>query len=108
MIVGLNHIAIAVPDFEEAIERFLLDFGLNFKGTEDVVSAKTKTAFFPIEGTQIELIHPLNSESPVQKFLDKLQMAHLSKQQDIEVLQAKANMMEVVQVQVQPEDKQME
>ena len=48
MIVGLNHIAIAVPDFEEAIERFLLDFGLNFKGTEDVVSAKTKTAFFPI------------------------------------------------------------
>ena len=71
MIVGLNHIAIAVPDFEEAIERFLLDFGLNFKGTEDVVSAKTKTAFFPIEGTQIELIHPLSAESPVQKFLDK-------------------------------------
>lgn len=68
MIVGLNHIAIAVPDFEEAIERFLLDFGLNFKGTEDVVSAKTKTAFFPIEGTQIELIHPLSEDSPVQKF----------------------------------------
>jgi len=71
MIVGLNHIAIAVPDFEEAIERFLLDFSLNFKGTEDVVAAKTKTAFFPIEGTQIELIHPLNSESPVQRFLEK-------------------------------------
>ena len=30
MIVGLNHIAIAVPDFEQAIERFLLDFGLNY------------------------------------------------------------------------------
>ena len=47
MIVGLNHIAIAVPDFEEAIERFLLDFGLNFKGTEDVVAAKTKNSVLP-------------------------------------------------------------
>ena len=36
MIVGLDHIAIAVPDFTEAIDRFLLDFGLNYKGIEDV------------------------------------------------------------------------
>lgn len=71
MIVGLDHIAIAVPDFEAAIERFLLDFGLNYKGTEDVVSAKTKTAFFPIVGTKIELIHPLNDEGPVKKYLEK-------------------------------------
>ena len=71
MITGLNHIAIAVPNFETAIERFLLDFGLNYKGIEDVVSAKTKTAFFPISGTQIELIHPMSDDSPVQKFLDK-------------------------------------
>ena len=71
MITGLNHIAIAVPNFDAAIERFLLDFGLNYKGVEDVIPAKTKTAFFPISGTQIELIHPMNEESPVQKFLDK-------------------------------------
>lgn len=71
MIVGLDHIAIAVPDFEAAIERFLLDFGLNYKGAEDVVSAKTKTAFFPIVGTKIELIHPLNDEGPVKKYLEK-------------------------------------
>ena len=71
MITGLNHIAIAVPNFETAIERFLLDFGLNYKGVEDVIAAKTKTAFFPITGTQIELIHPMSEDSPVQKFLDK-------------------------------------
>ena len=71
MIIGLDHIAIAVPDFDEAIERFLLDFGLNYKGTEDVTSAKTKTAFFPIKGTKIELIHPLHGEGPVQKYLEK-------------------------------------
>jgi methylmalonyl-CoA/ethylmalonyl-CoA epimerase len=71
MITGLDHIAIAVPDFEKAIQRFLEDFGIPLAGTEDVLSAKTRTAFFPISGTKIELIHPLSEESPVQKFLDK-------------------------------------
>ena len=40
MIVGLDHIAIAVPDLEKAITRFMDDFGLTFKGSEDVESAK--------------------------------------------------------------------
>ena len=71
MIVALDHIAVAVPDFTEAIERFLIDFGLNYDGMEDVLSAKTKTAFFPIKGTKLELIHPLDGQGPVQKFLDK-------------------------------------
>ena len=71
MIVGLNHIAIAVPDMDKAIERFLHDFGLSFDGKEAVPSAKTTTAFFPIKGTKIELIHPLNEQGPVQKFLQK-------------------------------------
>lgn len=47
MITALDHIAIAVPDFDKAIKRFMEDFGLTFDGTEDVVAAKTSTAFFP-------------------------------------------------------------
>ena len=42
MIIGLDHIAIAVGDFEKAIQRFLEDFGIPLDGTEDVISAKTK------------------------------------------------------------------
>ena len=71
MIRRLDHIAIAVSDFEKAIQRFLEDFGISLEGTEDVIAAKTKTAFFPIEGTKIELIHPLSPDSPVQKHLEK-------------------------------------
>ena len=71
MIIGLDHIAIAVADFEVAIHRFLEDFGLSHAGNEDVHSAQTKTAFFPIAGTKIELIHPLDGEGPVQKYLEK-------------------------------------
>jgi len=71
MIIGLDHVAIAVPDLEKSIKRFAEDFGLDFKGSEAVESAKTQTAFFPISGTQIELVHPLNGEGPVQTYLDK-------------------------------------
>ena len=71
MITGLDHIAIAVPDLKKAIARFAEDFGISFKGMEDVEDAKTTTAFFPISGTQIELVHPLNGEGPVQAYLDK-------------------------------------
>ncbi len=71
MIRALDHIAIAVPDLTEAIRRFAEDFGIPFEGTEDVVSAKTTTAFFPLPGTKIELIHPLNGEGAVATFLDK-------------------------------------
>ena len=49
MITRLDHIAVAVPDLAEGIRRFAEDFGLTFEGQEDVPSAVTSTAFFPIE-----------------------------------------------------------
>ena len=71
MIVALDHIAIAVPDLEKAIKRFMEDFDLPFKGQEDVEAAKTSTAFFPLPETSIELVHPLKGEGPIQGYLDK-------------------------------------
>ncbi|MFK7956160.1 MAG: methylmalonyl-CoA epimerase [Lysobacterales bacterium] len=71
MITALDHIAIAVPDLPKAIERFAEDFGLNLSGTDDVVSAQTSTAFFPLPPTSIELVHPLGGAGPIAKFLEK-------------------------------------
>lgn len=71
MITALDHIAIAVPDFEKAIKRFMEDFGLPFEGTEDVEEAKTSTAFFPLPPTQIELVHPLKGAGPIATYLEK-------------------------------------
>lgn len=71
MITALDHIAIAVPDFDKAIQRFMEDFGLPFDGTEDVADARTSTAFFPLPPTQIELVHPLNGEGPIAGYLEK-------------------------------------
>lgn len=71
MIVGLDHIAIAVPDLEKSVKRFMEDFGLTLEGQEDLPSAKTSTAFFPLSETSIELVHPLKGEGPIQGYLDK-------------------------------------
>lgn len=71
MIVALDHIAIAVPDLEKAIKRFMEDFGLPYKGSEAVDAAKTTTAFFPLPETSIELVHPLNGEGPIAGYLEK-------------------------------------
>jgi len=71
MITQLDHIAISVDGLSQAIERFSKDFGLDFKGTEDVISQKTRTAFFPISGTQIELVAAINGEGPIAKSVEK-------------------------------------
>ena len=71
MIIALDHVAIAVPDLERAIERLIRDFGLTCCGREDVEAAATSTAKFSLAGTQIELIHPLGGQGPVAKFLAK-------------------------------------
>ena len=71
MITGLDHIAVAVPDLERAIKRFMEDFGLDFEGTEDVQAANTSTAFFPLSSTSIELVHPLEGQGAIATYLEK-------------------------------------
>lgn len=71
MITALDHIAIAVPDLEAAIKRFMDDFGIELDGTEEVEAASTSTAFFQIPGTSIELVHPLRGQGPIAKYLEK-------------------------------------
>lgn len=71
MITDLDHIAVAVPELGAAVRRFAEDFGLKFTGTEEVESAQTTTAFFPLPPTSIELVHPLRGEGPIAKYLEK-------------------------------------
>lgn len=71
MITALDHIAIAVPDLEKAIQRFVTDFGLPLGGREDVKEAKTTAAFLPLPPTSIELVYPLNGAGPVATYLEK-------------------------------------
>lgn len=71
MIRRLDHVAIAVPDLEGAIRRFSEDLGVPLAGREDVPTEQTSTAFFPLPGTRIELVHPMGGQGPIAKALEK-------------------------------------
>lgn len=58
-IIGLDHVAIATADIDAAIRRLAEDFGIPLSGREDVPTENTSTAFFPLAGTRIELITPM-------------------------------------------------
>ncbi len=67
----INHISIAVNSIELSIPLYRDVFGLVFKGTKTVTEQKVKIAFFQAGESLIELLEPLEENSPVQKFLDK-------------------------------------
>jgi len=70
-IVALDHVAIAVDDLPAGVRRFCEDLGLQLAGMEDVEPALTSTAFIPVSGTRIELVHPLRGQGPIATFLEK-------------------------------------
>ncbi len=71
MLKKIDHIAIAVENLEEEIERFRDVMGLEYIGTETVEEQKVKVAFFKIGDVHIELTAPTADDSPVSKYLAK-------------------------------------
>ncbi len=71
MIKGLNHVAIAVKNLDEALEVFERQLGLKLEKTRVVEQQKIKAALLRIGETKIELLEPTDTESTVAKFLVK-------------------------------------
>jgi len=72
MIKKVDHIAIAVKDLDEALSTYEKIFGLKPEKIEDVPEQGVKAALIPIgDGSEIELIQPIDTESGVAKFLEK-------------------------------------
>ncbi len=66
----LNHIAVAVKDFEKGIEIFEKIFGIRPEIIE-FKERKLKIGIFHFENIMFELISPMEGEEVVSKFLDK-------------------------------------
>ncbi len=71
MIKKIDHIAIAVKNLAEEIEKYRDLLGLEFCGTEEVEEQKVKVAFFKVGDTFIELLEPTSPDSPISAFLEK-------------------------------------
>lgn len=74
-ILGLDHLGIAVPSIAEARPFYEATLGATFEGEEVVAEQKVRIAFFVLgsgsSAVRLELLEPLDEESPIAKFLAK-------------------------------------
>lgn len=70
MIKRVNHVAVAVPDIEEAAKFWKL-LGLEMSGRETVPTNKVRVGFIPVGESRIELVQPDSPDSPVAKFIEQ-------------------------------------
>jgi len=70
-ITKVNHVAIVVRDIEESLKFWEDSLGLKLDHIEVVPSQNSRVAFFPVGGSEIELVQPTNSESGLAAYLEK-------------------------------------
>jgi methylmalonyl-CoA/ethylmalonyl-CoA epimerase len=66
---GLDHIAIAVPDTEEALKIWRDKFGFKVLCVEDVNNATVRLTHLDLGNTQLQLVQPLTPDHPLQAWL---------------------------------------
>jgi methylmalonyl-CoA/ethylmalonyl-CoA epimerase len=66
----IDHVAVCVPDIDEAAARWKSTMGLEPGVREVVESQKTEALLLPVGGTSVELISPRGNES-LARFLEK-------------------------------------
>src|SRR3970282_1606704 len=71
MIRPIAHIGIAVRSVDEASRFFEQVLGLRRERTEVVETERAKVAFFPVGGTEIELVEGTEPGNPLERFLEK-------------------------------------
>ena len=67
----LNHVAIAVPDIMIACNMWQKALGANVSKPQTLHEHGVKVVFIDSPNTKVELLEPLNEDSPISKFLKK-------------------------------------
>ncbi|MFW6052293.1 MAG: methylmalonyl-CoA epimerase, partial [Desulfosalsimonas sp.] len=70
-ILHIDHIGVAVKSNQESRSFWSDILGLPFEGEETVEEQKVKTAFFPVDKSEVELLESTDEEGPVSKFIEK-------------------------------------
>jgi methylmalonyl-CoA/ethylmalonyl-CoA epimerase len=71
MITRIDHIAIAVQSLDQTLKFFADTLGLPYSHTMEEPEQAARVAFFPIGGSEVELVEPTSDTSGLTKWLDK-------------------------------------
>lgn len=65
----LNHVAVLVPDLDQALTFWQDQLGLSLDHVEVISSMAVKIAFLPLGESEIELVQPTTGDSGLAKYL---------------------------------------
>jgi len=71
MILGIDHVGIAVEDLEAAVEHYRRVFGIEPTHRERVEDQGVEEVLFAVGGSDIQLLGALGAETPVGRFLSR-------------------------------------
>ena len=71
MLSRFNHVAIVVPNLEEAKKKYKDILQANVSEVNNYKEHGVSVVFVDIGNTKIELMHPYGEDSPIKNFLDK-------------------------------------
>lgn len=71
MIGRLNHVAIAVPDLDQAAALYRATLGAKVSAPSPQPEHGVSVVFVELDNTKIELLHPLGDDSPIAAFLGR-------------------------------------
>jgi methylmalonyl-CoA/ethylmalonyl-CoA epimerase len=72
VLIGIDHVGIAVRDLDAAIARWTNNFGFTLAHQEINEEQGVHEAMLAVgDGTYLQLLAPLNSESTIAKFLER-------------------------------------
>jgi len=68
---AIDHLGIAVRSLDEALPFYEVQLGMPAAARETVEHEKVRVAMIPVGASRIELLEPLDDDSPIAKFLAK-------------------------------------
>jgi methylmalonyl-CoA/ethylmalonyl-CoA epimerase len=70
-ILNIDHVGVAVDNIGRARAFWTDVLGLPWEGSETVAEQKVTTGFFPVGGSEVELLESTSPDGPVARFIEK-------------------------------------
>jgi len=70
-IKAINHVAVVVEDMEKSLAFWRDALGIELRELRDVPAEKSRVAFLPLAGAEVELVRPTTDDSGIAKYLAK-------------------------------------
>ena len=71
LLLNIHHTALAVRDLDSALQEFQAQYGVEPLYREVVESQGVEEAMIPVGGSHVQLLQPLDGDTPVGRFLDR-------------------------------------